>query len=315
MVMGTDSVTVAVLCYNAEKTVVETLNSIQRQTYNRIQLIINDDGSSDNSVVVINDWIETNKTRFESFRVFEHKENRGINWSFDFVMNNCNTKWVKIIGSDDVLLEDCIEKNLNYVQQNNVNTMVISQMIPFKVEDDRIKVLDKDKFEISYAKRLCSLDAGKQYKKLLKRDLKLSPTEFINADLYKKFGGISLEIRNIEDWPLRLLYTKNSAKIYFLDEDTVLYRIADSVSHSSKTLYNSNHLRQTEILKRTLIYPNIRKWDVIYYFSELIEKLRIYLIVEINKNQINKKNKIISNFLMIFELQKLPERIFRFFMN
>ena len=193
--------------------------------------------------------------------------------------------------------------------------MVLSQMIPFKVEADKMKVLDKDKYEIYYAKRLCGLDAGKQYKKLLKRDLKISPTEFINADLYRKFGGISLEIRNIEDWPLRLLFTKNGAKIYFLEEDTVLYRIADSVSHSSKTLYNYNHLKQTEILKRTLIYPNVKKWDIIYYSSELIEKLRYFLIVNINNNQISKKNVIINRFLMIFELQKLPERICRFFMN
>lgn len=48
-------VSVVVITYNSSKYIVETLNSVKKQTYKNIELIITDDCSTDNTVSVIKD--------------------------------------------------------------------------------------------------------------------------------------------------------------------------------------------------------------------------------------------------------------------
>ena len=54
-------VSVVITNYNHEEYIVECLDSIKNQTYKNIEIIIIDDASTDNSVEVINNWIEINK--------------------------------------------------------------------------------------------------------------------------------------------------------------------------------------------------------------------------------------------------------------
>ena len=54
-------VTIIVLCYNAEATIIDTLESIRLQDYKRISLIIGDDASRDNSVEIARRWIKDNE--------------------------------------------------------------------------------------------------------------------------------------------------------------------------------------------------------------------------------------------------------------
>lgn len=304
-------VTVGVLCYNAEKTVDETLNSIKNQTFKRLNLIINDDASNDDSLQVINKWVKDNRDRFDNVEVHSQNENKGINWSFDYLMRICKTKWIKPIASDDILMDDCIEKNVNYIVLNNIDTMLLSGYVPFTTVDGKNEGQKKDLYELKYARKICRYKACKQYEKLLIRDIQFSSTVFMNCKLYVNFGGITLEIKNIEDWPLRLLYTKNGAKIHFMNMDTVYYRIGNSVSHDTANMYNKRHIEQSFLAKRMLAYPNISRAHILYYFSEFIEQYRYKIIIEKYNNEINYRTKTINFILKTLELNRLPERIYK----
>lgn len=54
-------VSVVITNYNHEKYIVDCLDSIRNQTYKNIEIVIIDDASTDNSIEVINNWIEVNK--------------------------------------------------------------------------------------------------------------------------------------------------------------------------------------------------------------------------------------------------------------
>ena len=160
-------------------------------------------------------------------------------------------------------------------------------------------------------KRLCNLPPEKQYKKLLKRDIYFSPTTFINVDTYKKLGGVSTEVKNIEDTPLALMYTSNGYGLNFMDDYTVYYRIGDSVSHRRGTIYNQGHIIQTYIMKRTLIYPNISRFDIPYWYDEMVIRLRYFVILKLgNKDTIGLR--AINNALRLLSIsawRKLIETI------
>lgn len=301
---------VAVLSYNSEKTIIETLESIKRQTYRYLDLYINDDCSSDKTVDLVNVWLRNNKNRFRKISLRTHSINQGINKSFDFILRQCETKWVKFIAADDLLMETCIEDNINYVITNKIETLLYSYYHSFIEVNSKKITLKEDSFERHYLDKMGTYNPYKQYRLLLKKDIVFSPTGFINRDKYIELGGITLEIKNIEDWPLRLLFTKNGEKIYVLKKYTILYRIGNSVSHSNNQIYNIKHIKQTEDLKKLLIYPNISCFHLMYYFNEWLNSVRINIIVKVFKNRKTNFTYTINRFLMLFDMTKLVKGIY-----
>ena len=313
--MNSEIITVAVLSYNSSKTIIETLDSIYNQSYQNIILIINDDGSQDQTKEIITSWVQKNRKRFIDVKLFFHSTNSGINKSFDFIINQSNSKWVKFIAADDILLKDCIIDNLYFVKENNINTILYSKIIPFKVENCKKIIMKDDTFELRYAVRLSKLSAKKQYKQLLKNDILYSPTGFINSELYKEKIKVDTEIRNIEDWPLRLQLTLKGYKIYFMQKETVMYRIGNSVSHTSKYFYNVNHIKQIRILKRKLVYPNLSYLHIFYYLNELLENIRYKIIIDYFRNKKNILTIGVCYITMIFDTTKWKKFLLKLLRN
>ena len=74
---NSDLISVIIPAYNHEKYVGHTIDSLVSQTYSNIELIILNDGSTDNSNEIIKKKLSECKTRF--FRVeYSYKENEGI---------------------------------------------------------------------------------------------------------------------------------------------------------------------------------------------------------------------------------------------
>lgn len=98
-------VTIIVPCYNHEKYVETCLDSIFRQTYKNIEVIVVDDCSPDNSAEVIKQL----QTKY-NFQFIEHKENWGLTKTLnDVIYNHAHGKYIKCIASDDYLMDDCVE--------------------------------------------------------------------------------------------------------------------------------------------------------------------------------------------------------------
>ena len=57
-------VSVIIPCYNAAKFIRNTIISVLNQTYNKIEIIVIDDGSTDNTMHVIEDFIKTGKIQY-----------------------------------------------------------------------------------------------------------------------------------------------------------------------------------------------------------------------------------------------------------
>lgn len=302
--LNDDIVTVVVLAYNSENTLLDTLNSIYQQTYPNLNLIINDDCSTDKTVEIISKWIEENNNRFMNVMKIFNKKNMGISKSFDNALKHSKTKWVKFIAADDILLKDCISKNMMYINKMGIDTLLYSISIPFKTNQNEIIYLPNDSYEIEYIYKVTQLPPNKQYRRLLKKDFQFSQTGFINSELYKLLGGIDTSIRNIEDWPLRLLYTSSGYKLYFMNTDTVMYRIDNSVSHSIEQYYNFAHIKQIKIIKQKLIYPKMPFYHFLFYANEFAENVRYYLIIKLFHNKKNKITKIIAYSTMIFDSNK-----------
>lgn len=86
------------LCYNTGPYLLEALESLRVQTYDCFEVIVVDDGSSDNSVAMVQSWIETSPF---PIRLIEKKRNSGIPAAFNTGVASCKGAIVTWL-SDDV---------------------------------------------------------------------------------------------------------------------------------------------------------------------------------------------------------------------
>lgn len=102
-------VSVICLCYNHEKFVVESLNSVFNQSYKNIELIIADDFSDDASKRTIENWIKD----YPYVIFIANESNLGNTKTFNNALQFAKGDYIIDLATDDVLLPNCIEKQVN----------------------------------------------------------------------------------------------------------------------------------------------------------------------------------------------------------
>ncbi|WP_051666085.1 glycosyltransferase [Pedobacter sp. R20-19] len=106
-------VSVIVPCYNHAKYITRCINSIINQTYKNIELIVIDDGSSDNSLSILQELNLGNRFLLDS------QKNIGLAATINKGIKNYVTgKYLIIIASDDYMKLDRIENQVDFFEKN-----------------------------------------------------------------------------------------------------------------------------------------------------------------------------------------------------
>jgi glycosyltransferase involved in cell wall biosynthesis len=123
-------ITVGIATYNSASFVEETLNSIYIQYYSDIHLIISDDYSTDETKIIVQNWIHKKevKERFISIQFLTVENNTGVSANCNRIIANSKTEWIKFIAGDDILLPNCLQDNLNFINQNADSKILFSQV-------------------------------------------------------------------------------------------------------------------------------------------------------------------------------------------
>lgn len=117
-------VSVAMASYNYERFLPETIEGVLNQSYKDLELVIVDDASKDNSPEIIKSYQEKDKR----VRGIFHSENKGIARTFNDGIEEASGKFIAITGSDDVWVENKLEKQLE-VLKGNENLVVYSDSL------------------------------------------------------------------------------------------------------------------------------------------------------------------------------------------
>lgn len=131
--------------YNGEKYLSEQIESYLRQTYTDWNLLIRNDGSTDNSQAVIDNYCKLypDKIRF----IKEPIENIGLVGSLNVLLSHTTGDYIMLSDQDDVWLPEKIELSLNEIkriEKDNKPAMVCTDAI---CVDENMEVLSKSFFE------------------------------------------------------------------------------------------------------------------------------------------------------------------------
>lgn len=218
--LNTALVSIIVITYNSAQYVLETLDSAKSQTYQNIELIVTDDCSSDDTVALCEQWIKENQERFVKTSVITTPKNTGIPANCNRGVRNAIGEWIKIIAGDDLLLERCIEINLNYCNTKNVNLLMTENYEfydSFKLGDNNLKCTIPLEF-------IKLKDVESQFLFFLKGGYLSGSAFFINIIFLKKVGLFDEDYKLVEDRPLLLKMTSERYYISILNQATVAHR-------------------------------------------------------------------------------------------
>ena len=112
--------TIITTSYNYQNYIKETIESVISQTYTNWEMIIVDDGSTDNSVEVIKSYCEKDSR----IKLYQHENgvNKGMIESMKLGISKASTDWIAFLESDDVITLDYLEKKYDVIKQNpNIN--------------------------------------------------------------------------------------------------------------------------------------------------------------------------------------------------
>lgn len=108
-------ISIIVPVYNSEKYLNKCLDSLVNQTLQDIEIIIINDGSTDNSQNIIDNYIKKYPTKIKSF----YQENSGQASSRNLGIKNAEGEFIAFVDSDDYLELDAYEKAYTFAMENN----------------------------------------------------------------------------------------------------------------------------------------------------------------------------------------------------
>ena len=266
-------VSIVVPCYNHEKYVKETIESIINQTYKNIELIVIDDGSKDNSVKVIQELAD--KYNF----IFIHRSNKGVSETLNEGIKLSKGEYISFIASDDIFSENKLEILLNELKDLENTCMVFGDA---EFIDENSKPLYKD---LESRKTNSFIEFYTDNNRLIKKNYEIGSYETLIYSNYipamsvlckrESLFRVGLFDTNlkIEDYPMWLKLSK-LGKIVYVNKVVAKYRIhgLNSIITNRKPFI----LEQIKILNQefsNIIFKRIS----IFYFLRYIKLILNYL--------------------------------------
>ena len=114
-----EKVSIIIPAYNAEKYIKRCIESIIKQTYKNIEVLVVDDGSTDNTPKIIDDIAQTDKRI-----VVIHKQNGGVSLARNIAIEKATGKYIMFTDSDDWLENDMVEKMVNKTTSTDCDIVI-----------------------------------------------------------------------------------------------------------------------------------------------------------------------------------------------
>lgn len=308
-------ISIIIPTYNRAHLIGETLDSVLAQTYSNWECIVIDDGSTDDTATLLNEYcIKDNRLIF--IPKTEDKK-KGASISRNLGLKTARGEFIQFLDSDDILAPNKIEVQLDLLQNESKYTISTCKWGKFNVLAESFNLFEnnvdyKNFYDVKEYFDLIGLYGGF-----------FPPLNFlVNIELinYSGYWNESLTVNDDGEFFFRILL--NSDKILFSDKSYVLYRnsMEDNLSVLStkdKALSLVNSWRIIEALyiakyndaisiyitkKKSSVYHELkRKFPEIIsknrdFFKQQIKEDTLFLKIKKLKKRIRNRVKIILRF-------------------
>ena len=252
-------ISVVVPVYNVEKYLDKCVESILGQTYKKIEIILVDDGSTDNSGIKCDEWSKKD----DRISVI-HKENGGLSDARNVGMNVANGVYITFVDSDDFLDLEYLEKLYNFIVEEKADIGVCNpyyyyessriekryHIVGKKIVDDALSMT----IRLLYQKQYDTSAWGKLYRTKLFKENKIY---YPKGKLY-------------EDIATTYKVFLKANKIAFLNQELYYYRQRDdSIMRKEFNIKEMDYIENTKMLLESVssINKSIQKAAISRFVS------------------------------------------------
>jgi teichuronic acid biosynthesis glycosyltransferase TuaG len=275
--MKIPSISIIMPAYNAKKYIAESIQSVINQTFKNWELIIVDDGSTDQTSSIIKEQIELDKRIF-----YYYQENGKQGRARNYGISKSKGKYIAFLDADDIWFANKLDHQLIIIQNKNVE-LVFSDAITFNNSNE----IDISNTLKSF-KGFCSVENGIDL--FLKKNQIPILTVLVTKNALEKVAFFTEEkdVQNVEDYHLwlKLLfngvsffgaeealagYREHEASVTFKDINTVEKRIIHLLKDLKK-LFPEQSERISKVI-RAKIKRKIKN-NLIFYIKNILSKAK-----------------------------------------
>ena len=285
-------ITVIINVYNREDLIKKCLESVINQTYKNLEILIINDGSTDNTLKICESYKD------ERIRIITTK-NLGLSKSRNIGIENSKGEYLYFVDSDDFIEKDVIEYLYNLIKKYNLK---LSTCTPktiynynFNVKNKKEKIDVIDSYEMLKKVVLAEDTAGTTWNKLYKKEL---------------FNNIRFENRIINDIVVtyklvieagKIVYS-NQKKYYYLKHKNAMTIKEYKEKNRAIDLYKASFERYEYIKK---IYPNFIENDI----GMIRNILKVYLTDNKEVEKYLQEERAMELFKKVFSYRILLSKI------
>ena len=199
-------ISVIIPTYNREDYISETIQSVLNQTYKDFEIIVIDDGSTDNTKKRLEPYLSKIKLIEQRNHERAVSRNKGV--------KNSSGEYIAFLDSDDLWAKDKLEKQVEVLDNKRDTILVYGQCLRVNEKSKKIKT----------AKRQTKGYSGFVFEKLLFRNFIISPTPLIRRQDFEKTSGFETKYIPYEDWEYWIRFSL-LGKFHFLQDPLAYYRI------------------------------------------------------------------------------------------
>lgn len=205
--------------YNSDKYLKNAVLSVLNQTYKNLELIAVDDGSTDNSLEILNN-IKKDDSRLKVYT----KKNGGISSARNYGIDRATGEYIGFIDNDDEYMPELISENINLIVKYNAEIIKFNKIKKI-VEKERNNITAKINFPVTYLENKqiiaqfdkINLFGGTIWNALYQKeflnennirfdesDRNVIEDHRFNLDCYKKLNRIVLNPKTYYIWNMRI---------------------------------------------------------------------------------------------------------------
>lgn len=234
-----NNIAILLASFNGEKYLHQQLESIVNQSYSNWILYIRDDGSTDKSVNIINEFIAKHPSKIQLLT--DEFKNLGSCNNFFHLLKNVEADYYMFADQDDVWNPDKIEITINHFQkleQKNKITKPLLLHTDLEVVDNNLITISKSFWQ--YQKM--DIENGNKFNKLLVQNIVTGCTTMFNKELKKKLSQLPQNVF-VHDWWIALVASVFGS-IEFIEISTIKYRQHNQNVAGAKQSGNNHFIKR-----------------------------------------------------------------------
>lgn len=271
-------VSICIPVYNGGKFLRQCLDTCLQQSFSDYEIVICDDGSTDDSIAILESYAKDKRVRF-----FKNDKNLGLVGNWNKCLEMAKGEWIKFVFQDDYITSDCLEK---FVDAVDADTMLLVSkryfVLPKNATDqekgyysDEVRTLENTghyKGNLFSAKQISEIAA----QNICMNFIGEPSLSFFRKSVVKEIGTFNAHLKQICDLEF-LLRIASKYGLKYLPQQLCAFRVhADSTTSTNiSARYYTLHY----------IEPALFSWFLLYdpQFASLRSHLTSFQKIKLNQ--------------------------------